>query len=216
MAEAKGVVGYRLLEMLPGRDDDPRTGYVRVRKENMRLDLGGIAKGFAADEALAVLRRMGITRAMVAASGDMAFGEPPPGEVGWRIGIAPLSAESDAPSEYLRLARCGASTSGDAFQHVEIGGKRYSHIVDPRTGLGLTEQSSVTVVAPDATTADSLATAISVVGHVVADDLLVKYAGAEMIFVRIEEEQVVATRSAGFAKFTERPTDGKKAPRQAN
>jgi thiamine biosynthesis lipoprotein len=212
MAEAKAVVGYRNLEVLPGRDDDPRTGYVRVKKDGMRLDLGGIAKGFAADQALGVLRKLGIKRAMVAASGDMAFGEPPPGESGWRIGIAPLSAESDKPSQYLRLAKCGVSTSGDAFQHVEIDGKRYSHIIDPRTGIGLTEQSSVTVVAPDATTADSLATAISVLGEVSAPPLLAKYAGAEMLFVRRDGEKILAMPSEGFEKHL----DSKKPDLPAN
>lgn len=102
LAEAKAVAGYRNLELKPNADG--KTGTVRVLKEKMQLDLGGIAKGYAADEALAVLRKAGIEQAMVAASGDMAFGEPPPGETGWRIGIAPISAESQEPSVYLRLA----------------------------------------------------------------------------------------------------------------
>lgn len=205
MAEARELVGYRHLELIP-TGADAQGGKVRVKRAHMRLDLGGIAKGFAANEALAVLREAGIERAMVAASGDMAFGAPPPGEEGWRIGIAPLSAESDKPSTYLRLARCGVSTSGDAFQYVEIGGKRYSHIIDPRTGLGLTGSSSVTVVAGDATTADSLATAISVAGRKAGEQLLEKYPGAEMFFVRREAEKVVATASKGF----ERHVEGKK------
>jgi thiamine biosynthesis lipoprotein len=212
MAEAKPLVGYRHLALIAEHDNESQSGRVRVRKENMRLDLGGIAKGFAADAALAVLRTAGIDRAMVAASGDMAFGEPPPGESGWRIGIAPLSAESDKPSQYLRLAKCGVSTSGDAFQHVEIAGKRYSHIIDPRTGIGLTEQSSVTIVAPDATTADSLATAISVLGEENAPPLLAKYAGAEMLFVRRDGEKILATPSAGFGKHR----DAKKPETPAN
>jgi FAD:protein FMN transferase len=212
MAEAKAVVGYRNLELLPGREDDLRSGYVRLKKDRMRLDLGGIAKGFAADEALAVLRKAGIAHAMVAASGDMAFGEPPPGETGWRIGIAPLSAESDKPSRFLRLSNCGVSTSGDAFQHVEIGGKRYSHIIDPRTGLGLTEQSSVTIVAPNATTADSVATAVSVIGEPIAKSLLAKYPGTEMLFVRRDGEKILATPSAGFEKHL----DSKKPKPPAN
>lgn len=214
LLEAKAVVGFRNLE-LKSHADGTR-GTVRVLKEKMQLDLGGIAKGYAADEALAVLRKAGIEHAMVAASGDMAFGEPPPGESGWRIGIAPLSVESLDPSVYLRLARCGVSTSGDAFQHVEIDGKRYSHIVDPRTGIGLTQQSSVTVVAKDGITADSLATAISVTaasakGEISAAALLKKYPGAEMMLVRNDGGKIVVTPSAGFEKFAE----GKKLPAAA-
>lgn len=205
MAEARATVGYRNLELLPAKDGK-QPGRIRVLRAQMRLDLGGIAKGFAADEALAVLRKAGIDRAMVAASGDMAFGEPPPGEEGWRIGIAPLSAESEKPSTYLRLLRCGVSTSGDAFQYVELGGKRYSHIIDPRTGLGLTESASVTVVATDATTADSLATAISVAGRDSGKELLEKYPGAAMFFVRREGDKAVAVASPGF----ERHVEGKK------
>ncbi|MEX2185932.1 MAG: FAD:protein FMN transferase [Pirellulales bacterium] len=204
LAEAKAAVGFRYLELVePTEGKESKTGKVRVRQANMQLDLGGIAKGYAADEALAVLRKLGIRHAMVAAAGDIAVGDAPPSEVGWRIGVARLGAESEEPGVYLRLANCGVSTSGDAFQHVEIDGKRYSHIVDPRTGIGLTERSSVTVVAPDATTADSLATAMSVIGEQQAQRLLEKYPRAEMLFVRNENEKAVATRSAGFERYVE-------------
>ncbi len=75
----------------------------------------------------------------------------------------PLSADG-TPTRHIQLASAAVTTSGDAFQHVVIDGRRYSHIVDPRTGLGLTDQSGVTVIAPDCMTADSLATAVSVLG----------------------------------------------------
>ena len=129
----------------------------------MRLDLGGIAKGYAIDEALAVLKKSGITRALVDAGGDIALGDPPPGKQGWRIGIARLEADGP-PSRILLLCRVAVASSGDTWQFVRIDGKRYSHIVDPRTGLGLTDHSSVTVVAPDGMTADGLASAVSVLG----------------------------------------------------
>jgi thiamine biosynthesis lipoprotein len=129
----------------------------------MRLDLGGIAAGYAADEALAVLTRHGIRQALVDASGDIVAGDPPPNEPGWKIGIAP-SAGAARPSRYVWLVRRAISTSGDAYQFVEIDGVRYSHIVDPQTGLGLTMSRAVVVVAPDCITADSLATALCVLG----------------------------------------------------
>lgn len=216
LAEAKQAVGYRHLELVEpvesrtgkghtGKDHAGKGqgGKVRVLRPNMRLDFGGIAKGYAADEALAMLRKAGIRRAMVAAAGDIAVGDAPPGERGWRIGVARLGAESQEPAVYLRLANCGVSTSGDAFQYVEIGGKRYSHIVDPRTGIGLTERSSVTVVAADATTADSLATAISVIGAEAGKTLLRKHPGAEMYFVRNVSEKAEVTQSEGFARYVE-------------
>ncbi len=137
---------------------------VELLLPDMRLDLGGIAKGFAVDQALAVLRERGFRRAFVAGSGDMAFGDPPPGALGWKIEIGRLAEPEAPPAEVLELANCAISTSGDAFQYVEIDGTRYSHIVDPWTGMGLTDHSLVTVVASDGLTADSLATAISVLG----------------------------------------------------
>src|SRR5690606_33737492 len=121
-------------------------------------------KGYAADEALQVLKSHGITRAMIDASGDIVLGDPPPGDRGWRIGIAPLESPDAPPSRFLVLRNASVATSGDAFQHVLIDGKRYSHIIDPHTGLGLTEPASVTVIAADGITADSLASAVNVLG----------------------------------------------------
>jgi FAD:protein FMN transferase len=118
--------------------------------ENMRLDLGGIAKGFAAEEMLSVLRSAGFPRAMVAASGDLAIGEG-----AWRI-------ELGATGKTEMLENCFVSTSGDESQFVEIGGVRYSHIVDPRTGLGIVNSRPVTVIARQGMEADALATALQV------------------------------------------------------
>src|SRR5262249_46531945 len=133
---------------------------VELLRAGMQLDLGGIAKGYAADEALSVLKRNGIDQALVAAGGDIAVSNAPPGTKGWRIGIAPL----ENPSRYLQLQNAAVSTSGDAEQYVEIGGKRYSHIVDPKTGLGLVGRQSVTVVAPRGVLADGLTKVVSVLG----------------------------------------------------
>ncbi len=155
---ARRLVGYKNLRLVP----EKRTA--QLLEKRMLLDLGGIAKGYAADQALDVLRQHGIQGALVAASGDIAVSAPPPGRAGWRIGIAPLESPEKPPSRYLSLHDAAVSTSGDVEQYVEIGGKRYSHIVDPRTGVGLTGRHSVTVVAPNATVSDSLATAISVLG----------------------------------------------------
>lgn len=157
LATARAAVGHRLLTL----DEAQRTA--TLTNPEMRLDLGGIAAGYAADEALAVLARHGIRRALIDASGDLLAGDPPPGEPGWKIGIAPLAGAAE-PSRYVWLARRAISTSGDAYQFVEIDGIRYSHIVDPQTGLGLTKSLAVVVVAPDCIIADSLATALSVLG----------------------------------------------------
>ena len=130
----------------------------------MRLDFGGIAKGYAADRALDAMRAKGVRRALVVAGGDVAVGDPPPGERGWRVAIAPFDGGTHDATRSLTLANRGVSTSGDAEQWVEISGTRYSHIFNPRTGRPLTGQRQATVVARDATTSDMLATALCVLG----------------------------------------------------
>jgi FAD:protein FMN transferase len=125
-------------------------GEARLTEPNMQLDLGGIAKGFAAEEMLLVLRQAGFPQALVSAGGDLAVGE---GE--WRIEIG-------TTGQTETLSNCFVSTSGDESQFVEIGGVRYSHIVDPRTGLGLTNSKPVTVIANQGMLADALATALQV------------------------------------------------------
>lgn len=130
---------------------------IRLQQPGMRLDLGGIAQGFAADRCLKVLRKYGVKRALADAGGDIALGDPPPGQKGWDI---------ETPGKpKLKLSNCGITTSGATYRYLEVDGRRYSHIVDPRTGWGLTHRVLVTVKAPDATTADAWATAISVLGQ---------------------------------------------------
>jgi FAD:protein FMN transferase len=158
LAQARSLVGYQNMRL------DEKAHTVQLLKPGMQLDLGGIAKGYAADEALGVLQQQGITRALVAAGGDIAVSGPPPDAPGWTIGIAPLEDPNRKPSQYLLLHDGAVSTSGDAEQYVEIGGKRYSHIVDPKTGVGLVGRQSVTVVARHGIMADSLTKVVSVRG----------------------------------------------------
>ncbi len=158
IAEMRARVGFRKLRL----DPEHRTAELLVPE--MRLDVGGIAKGFAVDEALKVLAAHRITRALVAASGDIGASGPPPDQPGWRIEVAALDAAGAPPAELVWLCRSAVSTAGDTFQRVEIEGVRYSHIVDPRTGLGITDHSLVTVLGPDCTTTDSWETTITVLG----------------------------------------------------
>jgi len=136
---------------------------VELKKTNMLLDLGGIAKGYIADQALKELQRHGIKRALIDAGGDIVAGDAPPGQPGWRIGIEQRDDQARL-SLLLSLKNAAVATSGDTYQFVQIDGVRYSHIVDPRTGMGLTTPRSVTVIAPDGMAADAWASAISVLG----------------------------------------------------
>lgn len=132
---------------------------VELKNKGMKLDLGGIGQGFAADECLRVLRGFGITKALADAGGDIALGDPPPGARGWSVAIPGQFAQ--AP---LLLSNCGITTSGATARYLEANGRRYSHIVDPRSGWGVSHRVLVTVEAPSATEADAWATAISVMG----------------------------------------------------
>jgi thiamine biosynthesis lipoprotein len=158
LEEARRAVGYEKLRL------DSRAHTAELLVPYMRLDLGAIAKPYAVDEALKVLHVCGIKSALVAGAGDMAVSEPPPGAQGWRIELAPLDASNAPPTEFVLLRNAGLATSGDVFQNVEIDGVRYSHIVDPRTGIGLTDHSLVVVIAKDCTTANSVSTSASVLG----------------------------------------------------
>ncbi|OYW71738.1 MAG: hypothetical protein B7Z37_26900 [Verrucomicrobia bacterium 12-59-8] len=145
---------------------DAKARTITLLKPGMLLDLGGIAKGYAADAGLKVLREHGLTRALVMAGGDIAIGDPPPGEEAWEIKLRQFTkpaAEEDLVT--VRLHNCAVSTSGDLYQFTEIEGTRYSHIVSPKTGLGLTERIACSVIAPDCTTSDALATAMCVLGR---------------------------------------------------
>lgn len=158
LASAAKVVGYKHLRL------DSRSRTVTLLVPGMRLDLGGIAKGYAADEALRALQGRGFNRALVAASGDIAIGDPPPDKPGWTVGVSAIDAHHNETTTNLLLANVGISTSGDTEQFVEIGGARYSHIINPATGLGLTNRIQATIIAPDATTTDAMATTVCVLG----------------------------------------------------
>lgn len=192
LARARALVGYQKMHL----DAAPRT--VRLEQPGMRLDLGGIAKGYAADEALAVLRQHGVTRALVAAGGDIAVSGPPPGKEGWTVGIAPLENPNRKPRYYLVLHDAAVSTSGDAEQYVELDGKRYSHIFDPRTGMPLTGRLSATVVAPNGITADSLTKTVAVLGPEKGLPLIDATEGAAAYLVRQTDQGTETFASRRF------------------
>jgi thiamine biosynthesis lipoprotein len=183
---ARKLVGYQFVRL------DSQHRAVELLKPGMQLDLGGIAKGYAVDEALAVLRQQGIGRALVDAGGDIVVGDPPPGKNGWRIGVTRLKADGP-PSRVVLLSRAAIATSGDTWQYVEIGGRRYSHIVDPHTGLGLTDHSSVTVVAPKGILADGLASAVSVLGPKKGLELIDATPGAAALIIRAPQGSSVGS-----------------------
>ncbi|MDG2282936.1 MAG: FAD:protein FMN transferase [Longimicrobiales bacterium] len=145
---AREAVGFQGLIV------DAHEPQVKLTRAGMALDLGGIAKGFAADAILNILARHGIDAALVDAGGDIAAGAPPPRSDGWLVALP--------DGDSLRIAHSAVATSGDVERHVIVNGVRYAHIVDPRTGLGVIRAQTVTVGAPTATSADVLASVLSI------------------------------------------------------
>ena len=191
---ARATVGYRHLLL------NQQRRAARLQQSGTRLDLGGIAKGYVADQALEELCQYGCPRASVDTGGDLSLGDPPPGERGWRIGISPLEPDQPA-SRFVRVSNCGVATSGDAWQFVEIDDVRYSHLLDPHTGLGLTTRSSVTVIAHDCMTADALASAVSVLGPRAGTAFVERTCGVDSLVVAIEEGEVQTFESSGFSDW---------------
>lgn len=197
IAAAKQSVGWRHIHFRLQSQE------VMLDVPGMRLDLGGIAKGYALDEVGRVLRPLQIERFLIAGSGDMVVGEPPPGQKGWRIEIAPLDVTNAPPARFVSLRNASLCTSGDVFQRVEIGGKRYSHIVDPARGVGLTDHSLVTVIGRDGMTTDALSTAVSVAGPAAAEALVQSF-GAEVLIVRQPDTVFELKESSGFHRWLDR------------
>ncbi len=185
---ARATIGFQHMEFNRAEHS------VRLNVKGTRLDLGGIAKGYAADEALRAIRQQGWSRALVDGGGDISLGDAPPDKTGWRIGVAPLDVQA-APSQFLTLSNCAVATSGDAFQALTIQGKRYSHILDPKTGIGLTNHSSVTVIAADGLAADALASSVSVLGPEHGRALVDRWPHAAALIVRQEGDRVVTYSS---------------------
>ena len=161
LAKALAATDWRAVQL------DAKSHTITLLKPGMLLDLGGIAKGYAADEGLRILREHGLTSSLVMAGGDIAIGDPPPGEDAWEIKLRTFTKptpDAEETMETVRLKHCGVSTSGDLYQFTEIEGVRYSHILSPKTGLALTTRIACSVIAPDCTTSDALATAMCVLG----------------------------------------------------
>lgn len=184
LKEAGTRTGYRKLCL------DARRHTVMVDTPGMALDVGAIGKGYAASEALRILEQRGIRSALVAVSGDLAFSGPPPGQRGWQIQI-----HSDDPTvvgipAVLVLTHAAVSTSGSSEQHLDANNQRYSHVIDPASGMGLVDDLTVTVVAPHGLEADGLDTAASLLG---ARD------GLALIESHREAAGVIIRRTGGHA-----------------
>lgn len=195
LADARASVGWRALEL------DPSGPRARLGLRGMRLDLGGIAKGYALDQALAALAEHGAPRALVDGGGDVAASAPPPGEPGWRVAIAGLDSADplrDRAGRVVSLAHGALATSGDLERFVVLDGKRYSHLLDPRSGEALRERGLASVAASDGMRADAWATALSVLGPEEGPRFLARQPGLGARLARLGPRGLELFESEGF------------------
>lgn len=167
---------------------------IRFAAKEMRVDLGGIAKGYAIDKAVEAMRKGGAAGGMVDIGGEIrCFGSPPGSQNAWRIGLQDPVANNvmnaGKPIFVLRLTDSAVATSGYYHRFVTIGGKKYSHIVDPESGQSSESLASVTIICPNAADADALATAVSVMG---------KEKGLALIETIPETEAILITSPPGY------------------
>ena len=170
---------------------NPATRSITLQRASIAFDLGGVAKGYVADRMLESLVAADISKAMIAAGGDIRLGDPPPGLDGWRVALQTFDAAK--ADDVITLANAAVSTSGDLHQSVEIDGVKYSHILDPATGLGLTRRIAASVIADEAKLSDPLATAACVLGPDSAEALR-KLPGVREVRIHVLQESASDSR----------------------
>lgn len=185
-SNAQERMGYQNLKLDYGRKE------ALLLKSGMVLDLGGIAKGYAADRMFTILMEQNVTRFLIDAGGDILLGNPPRGKAGWKISIGGKK-HPDLPN--LVLANVAIATSGDLEQSITFSGNTYSHLINPKTGIGLTTMAQVTVIAPNATQADSLASASLVLGSKEGIPFLEKKPGVRAFFLEQKDNETVLQKT---------------------
>jgi FAD:protein FMN transferase len=186
---------------------DRRRGTVRLRRAGQKITLGGIAKGYAVDRAAAILRARGLTDFMVQAGGDL-YVAGRRGDRAWRVGIRdPRGAREDFFAA-VEVEDRTFSTSGDYERFVVKDGRRYHHILDPRTGYPATAVRSVTIMARDAVTAETMAKIVFIQGASRGLALVERTRDVEAVVVDADNEVHVSSGLRGKLIMLSRPSEG--------
>lgn len=178
LEKAASVVGYHDIQL------DTANHSVKLVNPGMQLDLGGIAKGYTVDKIFNLFRNNGFDTVLVNGGGDIRVGENPPGTQGWKIRIE----NENGRDSISFLSNCAIATSGDLYRFTEINGVRYSHIIDPFTGFGITIPRTVTITAPACMEADVLASILSISGARVGFGLLKNLKDVNALIVEVEKD----------------------------
>lgn len=195
LSDLQEKVGFQCIKL----DEENQTA--ELLKAGMQLDLGGIAKGYAAEEALEVLRNYGIKRALIDAGGDVTLGNSPPERKNWEVAVPKNQIKGENKFITLRAANRTVTTSGDMFRFVVIDGERYSHILNPKTGLGATRQIQATVISPDGMKADALASVLTLMDPEKGMELIDNLDQTEAIIFINQDGNILEWRSVGIERF---------------
>jgi thiamine biosynthesis lipoprotein len=192
LQQVQASVGYQYILL------DSIHQSVQLTQPDMLLDLGGIAKGYALDEAMEVLKKHGITTALVDGGGDILVSDAPPGEKGWAIAIEGTVQNENVETPTSLFTHQSIASSGDLYQFLEVEGQRYSHILDPKTGIGMTTQIRVTILAPTGILADAYASAVSVLGVEKGLAFIENKPGVEALIMQKKDGEVKVWKTGGL------------------
>jgi len=198
--EASTVLATKKLVGLNQVKINKRLGTIFLPNANMQLDFGGIAKGYIAQWVINFLKANGIQQALVDAGGDIVMSGAPLNQQGWLIGVNLPETTDQLLNKKLQLSNCSVATSGDVFQFIEYKGVKYSHIINPLTGYGVTNLRNVTIVAKTGATADWLATACSILPIQEAKQLAISHQAA-LLITTLKNGKLVFEATPNFKNY---------------
>lgn len=190
----KKLVGFAQVKI------NKRLGTIFLPNADMHLDFGGIAKGYIAQWVINFLKANGIQQALVDAGGDIVMSGAPLNQKGWLIGVNLPETTDQLLNKKLQLSNCSVATSGDVYQFIEYKGVKYSHIINPLTGYGVTNLRNVTIVAKTGATADWLATACSILPIKEAKQLAISHQAA-LLITTLKNGKLVFEATPNFKNY---------------
>lgn len=175
------LINYKNIEI------NKENSTVFLRERGMRIGFGGIGKGYAAEMAKGVMQRMGVESGVVNASGDLTAWGVQPNGIPWTIGIVNPNLSNEIFS-YMNISNMAVATSGNYEKYVTIEGKRYSHTIDPKTGLPISGIKSVTIISTNAEIADAMATPVTIMGVKAGLHMINQIKNMEAIIITDEDK----------------------------
>ncbi len=191
---ARKLVGFNRIQL------DKKASTIYLPKTGMRLDFGGIAKGYIAQWVIDYLKNRGIREALADAGGDISMSGAPLNSKGWLVGVNLPETTDILLNQQLQLANISVATSGDVYQYIEKNGIKYSHIINPKTGYGVSWLRNVTVIVNQGATADWLATACSILPVEEAKKVAIEN-HAQLFISTIENGRIKLYHTPYFKKF---------------